>query len=261
MTPQELDPARRRAPPHQRSLLWRANTALAQPVARLFAALGFSAGQLSLQSLTLTLVGLLRLASGEWPHVVQGALFVYAGLLLDRADWLLAQARPPASWSSLLGLVVDRLVEAGLLVGLAVLAARGVAGVPGALDHAWAPFAPRWTLVLAAAALAAMLVARLAAAYADVLHLRAHLLLTRRLPGPSAIPRGPQGAERMNRWFDRDLLVLAWVAGLVLVQVQLTLVVLLAAHVAALGETLALFWRRRRDPEPQASRVLATSYP
>lgn len=261
MSPQELDPARRRAPRHQRSLLWRANTALAQPVARLFGTLGFTAGQLSLQSLTLTLVGLLRMASGEWPHVIQGSLIVYGGLLLDRADWLLAQAKPAPSWSTLLGLVVDRIVEAGLLVGLAVLAATGVAGVPGALDHPWAPLTPRWTLVLAAAALAAMLVARLAAAYADVLHLRAHLLITRRLPGPSAIPRGDQGAERVNRWVDRDLLVLAWVAGTMLVQVQLTLVVLLATQVASLGETLALFWRRRRDPEPQASRVLATSYP
>ncbi len=260
MTPEELDPQRRKAPRSERSLLWEANTALARPVALLFGTLGFSAGQLSLQSLTVTLVGLLRLASADWDHVVQGSLIVYGGLLLDRADHLLAEAkgRPP-SWGLFLGLVVDRLVEVGLLVGLAVLLANGLTDVPSGLRHAWTPLSVRWSLVLAMATLAAMLTWRLATAYADVLYLRTHLLVVRRLPGPSILRA--HGVERLNRLFDRDLLILVWLVGLVLAQLQLTLVLVFAAHLAALVETLALFWQRRRDPEPQASRILGRDYP
>ena len=261
MTPEEFDPGRRKAPPSERSLLWEANTALARPLARLFGMLGFSAGQLSFQSLTVTVVGLLRLASGDWDHVVQGTLIVYGGLLLDRADHLLAEAkgRPP-SWGLFLGLVVDRLVEVGLLVGLAALLANGISDVPSGLDHAWAPLSIRWSLVLAVLTLATMLMWRLAGAYADVLYLRTHLLVVRRLPGPSILRR-PEGVERLNRLFDRDLLILVWLAGLVLMQLQLTLVLILAAHLAALVETMALYWQRRRDPEPQASRILGRDYP
>lgn len=251
-----MHPGRRAAPRSERSLLWEANAVLARPIAALFGLLGFTAGQLSIQSLTVTAVGLLRLASGEWPHVVQGALVVYSGLLLDRADHLLAERKgPPPAWGTFLGLVVDRVVEVGLVVGLAALLARGVDGAPTVLG-AWTPMATSWALVLAVATLAAMLLWRMAAAYADVLFLRTHLLATRRLPGPSIVERRPQGVARVNRWFDRDLLILVWLAGLVLVQLQLTLVLLLAAHLAALLETAGLFWMRRRDPEPQASRIL-----
>lgn len=259
---EDLDPAHRRGPSPEHSLLWEVNAFLARPVARLFGLLGFSAGQLSLQSLTLTVVGLLRMASGHWDHVVQGTLVVYGGLLLDRADHLLAEekGRPPA-WGLFLGQVADRLVEVGLVLGLAAVVAAGVTDVPSALDHPWEPFATRWALVLAGAAMAAMLLWRLAGAYADVLYLRTHLLLMRRLPGPSIMPRTPQGVDRLNRLFDRDLLILAWLVGLVLVQPQLTLMVILLAHLGALIETLALFWQRRRDPEPQASRIMGRDYP
>lgn len=262
VTPNDLDPGRRRAPPAEHSLLWEVNAFLARPIAKGAAMLGFASGQLSLQSLTLTLVGLLRMASGDWAHVVQGTLVVYGGLLLDRADHLLGEATGrPAPWGLFLGLTADRLVEAGLILGLAVLLVQGVTGVPSGLDHAWTPFAAPWALVLAAGTLAAMLLWRMAGAYADVLYLRTHLLVVRRLPGPSVIPRTPQGVERLNRLFDRDLLILAWLLGAVLVQVQLALLVILAAHLGALVETLALFWQRRKDPEPQASRILSQRFP
>lgn len=262
MSPNDLDPARRRAPASEHSLLWEVNAFIARPIAKAAAMLGFAAGQLSFQSLTLSLVGLLRMASGEWDHVVQGTLIVYGGLLLDRADHLLGDLNGrPAPWGLFLGLVVDRLVEVGLILGLAILLATGTTGVPSGLDHAWAPLARPWALVLAGGTLASMLVWRMAGAYADVLYLRTHLLVVRRLPGPSFIPRTPQGVERLNRLFDRDLLVLAWLVGAVLVQVQLALLVILAAHVGALVETLALFWQRRKDPEPQASRILGQQYP
>lgn len=246
----------------ERSLLWEANTFLARPIAALFGLLGFSAGQLSIQSLTVTVVGLLRLASGEWPHVVQGTLIVYGGLLLDRADHLLAEqkGRPP-SWGLYLGLVVDRLVEVGLLIGVALLLARGMTAVPGSAAYAWSPLSTEGALVLVAGTLASMLLWRLASAYADVLYLRTHLLVVRRLPGPSIIARKPQGVARLNRLFDRDLLILVWLVGCVLAQLQLTLVLILAAHVAAILESIVLFWMRRKDPEPQASRIMGNEYP
>ncbi|MHB1260584.1 MAG: hypothetical protein ACYC2H_02585 [Thermoplasmatota archaeon] len=259
---QELDPARRRAPPSERSLLWHVNAALARPLAVLFGLLGVAPGQLSLQSLWLTIVGLLRMASGEWSHVVQGALVVYVGLLLDRADHLLSEdkGKPPA-WGVFLGLLVDRLVEAALVVALGLLLAVGITKAPGPLVDPWEILPTAQALVMALAALAVMLVWRLGSAYADVLYLRTHLLVIRRLPGPSIIPRRPQGVERLNRLFDRDLLVMAWLIGVVLAQVQLTLAVILVAHVAALAESVVLFWHRRKDPEPQASRILGRDYP
>ena len=262
MTPQELDPARRSAPPSERSLLWEANAFLARPLAALFGLLGFAAGQLSLQSFTVTAVGLLRLASGEWSHVVQGTLIVYGGLLLDRADHLLAEqkGRPP-SWGLFLGLAVDRLVEVGLVVGLALLLVRTPSHVPSALPDAWAPLPSPWALVLAVATVAVMMVWRLGQAYADVLYLRMHLLVARRLPGPSTIHRKPPGVARLDRLFDRDLLILVWLVGLVLLQLQLTLVLIFSAHVAALVETIVLFWMRRKDPEPQATRIMGPGYP
>jgi hypothetical protein len=106
-----------------------------------------------------------------------------------------------------------------------------------------------------------MLAWRLGGAYADVLYLRTHLLTIRRLPGPSIIPRKHQGVERLTRLFDRDLLILAWLVGVAFAQVQLTLAVILLAHVGALAESIVLFWHRRKDPEPQASRILGRDYP
>lgn len=257
----ELDPARRRAPQSERSLLWHVNAALARPLATFFGLLGVAPGQLSLQSLWLTVVGLVRMASGEWSHVAQGALIVYLGLLLDRADFLLSEEKGrPAAWGTYLGLLVDRLVEASLVVGLGVLAAVGISREPRAMVS-WDFLAPSDAVVLAVAALATMLVWRLAGAYADVLYLRTHLLVIRRLPGPSIISRKPQGIERLNRLFDRDMLVLAWLLGVVLAQVQFTLAVLFLAHLAALAESIVLFWHRRKDPEPQASRILGRDYP
>ena len=86
-------------------------------------------------------------------------------------------------------------------------------------------------------------------------------MVVRRLPGPSIIARRPQGVARLNRLFDRDLLILVWLLGCVLAQLQLTLVLILGAHIAALVESIVLFWMRRKDPEPQASRILSNEYP
>jgi hypothetical protein len=245
----------RQVPRH--GLLWRFHTALASPIASLFAGFGFGAGPLSLQSLTLSAIGILRLATGNWAHAAQGALIVYLGLLLDRADTLLAQrTQRPAAWGVFVGLVVDRLVEAGLLVALGLLALRGLAGVPAPLAHPFAPLSTPIFLLLVGVGIALLLLVRLVQAYADLLALRSHLIVTRRLPGPSLVRR-PEAAERLGLFFDRDLFVVAWVVGVLLAQVQLTLLVVLVAHAIALVELVILFWRRRKDPEPQAARVLA----
>jgi hypothetical protein len=245
--PVDLRPRPQRAP---HSPLWHLNALLARPLAAVFGLLGVAPGQLSLQSVTLTAVGLLRAAGGDWPQLVQGALIVYAGLLLDRADDLLAtEGRPVTAWGRFLGLMSDRLIEVALVVALAWFALATDAGT-------WPLSTPQFMIVVAAL-LASMLLARLAATYGDLLILRMQLASTRRLPGPSAIPREPQAAALVSRLLDRDLFVTVWVVGVMLRQVQVAAIVLLAAQVLVFLEGFVLFWSRRKDPEPHAAHVLA----
>src|SRR5207253_278500 len=103
--------------------LSRANRILAMPIGALFLVLGVAPGQLSLQSLTLTAAGLVRMADGDWWHVVLGAGICYLGLLADRADLLIMERKGrPAPFTAFLGAAIDRLVEVGLVVGLGALA-------------------------------------------------------------------------------------------------------------------------------------------
>lgn len=230
-----------------RSPLWHLNAALAAPIAWLFGLLGVAPGQLSLQSVTLTAVGLLRAAGGEWTHVAQGAGIVYLGVLVDRADDLLAERATVTAWSRFLGLLADRLVECALVVALGWIALRTDAA-------AW-PLATPHFLIVVAALLAALLLAQLVAVYGDLLVLRIHLARTRRLPGPAEAVDA--AAPRLARLFDRDFLVLAWTVGVVAQQVQVAAFVMLGAQALVLVEAVPLFWSRRRDPEPHAARVLA----
>lgn len=229
-----------------RSALWHLNAALATPIAWLFGMLGVAPGQLSLQSITLTAVGLLRAASGEWSHVAQGAAIVYFGALVDRADDLLAERSSMTAWSRFLGLLADRLVECALVVALGWLALAG--DVP-----AW-PLATPHFLIAVAALLATLLLSQLVAVYGDLLVLRIHLARTRRLPGPA---EAATDAPRLARLFDRDFLLVAWTLGVVTQQVQVATLVMLGAQALVLLEAVPLFWARRRDPEPHAARVLA----
>lgn len=230
-----------------RSPLWHLNAALAQPIAWLFGLLGVAPGQLSLQSLTLTIVGLLRAADGEWAHLAQGAGIVYLGVLVDRADDLLAERGTLSAWGRFLGLLVDRLVECALVVAMGWLALRSDA-------TPW-PLATPHFLIVVATLLAVLLLAQLVSVYGDLLVLRIHLARTRRLPGPAA-PAG-DAAPALARLFDRDFLMLAWALGIVTQQVQVAAFVMLGAQLLVLAETVPLFWSRRRDPEPHAARVLA----
>lgn len=229
-----------------RSPLWHLNAALAAPIAWLFGLLGVAPGQLSLQSVTLTVVGLVRAASGEWSHVAQGAGIVYLGVLVDRADDLLAERASVTAWSRFLGLLADRLIECALVVALGWFALVGD-------GPAW-PLATPQFLMVVATLLAALLLSQLVAVYGDLLVLRIHLARTRRLPGPDA---PTSGTARLARLFDRDFFMLTWAVGVVVQQVQVAAIVLLGAQTLVLLEAVPLFWARRRDPEPHAARVLA----
>jgi hypothetical protein len=241
---------RPRPPRPQHSPLWHLNAFLARPIAVVFAMLGVAPGLLSLQSLTLTTVGLLRAAGGDWPHVVQGALIVYLGLLIDRADDVLAERTGKAvtAWARFLGLMSDRLIEVALVVALGWFALR---------DASPWPLPTTTFLIVVATLLASMLLARLAATYGDLLVLRMHLASARRLPGPSAIPRLEQAGPWLSRILDRDFFVLAWVVGVIIGQLEVATLVLLGAQSLVFIEALMLFWSRRKDPEPHAAHVLA----
>lgn len=245
--PVDLRPRPQRS---QHSPLWHLDALLAQPIAALFAILGVAPGQLSLQSVTLTAVGLLRAASGDRLHLVQGALIVYLGMLVDRADDLLAErtGKTVTAWARFLGLMSDRLVEVALVVALGWMALH---------DRSPWPLDTPTFLVLVAVLLASMLLARLAATYGDLLVLRMHLANARRLPGPSAIPRIEHAGPWLSRLLDRDLFVAGWVVGVIAGQAQLATLALLGAQVLVFLEGIALFWARRKDPEPHAAHVLA----
>lgn len=235
----------------------RFNTALAHPIAAFFRALGFAPGQLSVQSLTVTIVGLSLMADGVWLHMVQGAGIAYLGLLLDRADDLVARNARPSAWTLFLGQAVDRLVEISLIVGLGIVTVRGVSGGPPQL----AVLSPSWVLVLATATAGLLMVVRALDAYSDLHLLRHHLLTTRRLPGPSAIPRKPPVHAIIEPLAGRDETILLWCAGVLLGQVEITLIVMAATQALLLVERVVIFRLRLRDPEMDASRVLALESP
>jgi hypothetical protein len=246
VSPLDLRPPRQRA---AHSPLWHLNAVLARPIAALFGLLGVAPGQLSLQSVTLTVIGLLRAANGDWSEVVQGTLLVYAGLLLDRADDLLAsRAKLVPAWSRFLGLVADRVVESTLLVAMIWLA-------PG-VQRGWEPLGPRHFDLLVASLLATLLLGRLAAAYGDLLTLRLHLNQARRLPGPSARSTPHPVRPLLSRFVDRDTFILVWVAGVITGQIQAAAGILLVGQFVVLLEQMILFWSRRRDPEAHATHVL-----
>lgn len=247
MSQVDLRPRPVRAP---HSTLWHVNALFARPLAWLLGSLGVAPGQLSLQAVTVTAVGLLRAAQGDWTHQWQGALIVYLGLVVDRADDLLQAAHRSTSASSrYLGLLAERVTDVALVASLGWLALRTPSG--------WQPLAPNSFLLAVAIGVAAILLARLAALYGDLMVLRIHLATTRRLPGPSAIPRYDQHRPLVSRTLDRDFFVLVWVVGVASQQVQAAAFVILATQALVLAEGFVLFFHRSKDAEPHAAHVLA----
>lgn len=248
-------PAGHAASPTPLTLL---NRGLAQPIAFLFGILGFAPGQLSIQSFTLTAAALATMADGTWPHLLAGASLVYLGLLFDRADLLIAEKKGrPAPWTQFLGVAVDRLIEVALVVALGVLTVRGVKGSP---IPPLAILSDGWTLVVCAATAGLWMARKALETHAETLLLRTHLLATRRLPGPSAIPRHPVAQPVLGRLAGRDESVLLWCLGVALSQLDVTLLVLASIQLVALVEGLVLFNLRLRDPEVEASRILGPDY-
>lgn len=239
-----------RTPPPRpaRSPLWQLNAALTRPAAALFGVLGIAPGQLSLQSVTLTVVGLLRAAGGGRAEVLQGVLLVYAGLLLDRADELLAnRGKAATAWGRFLGQFADRIVEAALVLALAWLHLRGTTPT--------GPLATGPYLGVVAALLAGLFLARSATATGDLLILRQHLVQARRLPGPATL--APPGLQpRLSRWLDRDAFVAIWCLGVALGFAQVAALALLAMQAALLIEAIVVFWARSKDPEAHAATLL-----
>jgi hypothetical protein len=240
---------RRRASP-----LVRFNRVLARPIAGLFGVLGFAPGQLSLQSLTITLAGLAAAANGASAQLAIGAGLVYLGVLADRADTIMAEKKGrPSAWTQFLGEGVDRLVEVALLAGLVLLWERHAQGpLP-----AWTPMSEAWFLTLAAGLSGLFLVVRFLHASAETLLLRTHLLSARRLPGPQAIPRHRPVNPFIEAVAGRDEAILVWCVGVALGQLQAVLIALLALQVILFLEQLVLFRLHLRDPEVEASRILA----
>jgi hypothetical protein len=235
------------------------NRLLARPIAFVFLLLGFAPGQLSIQSFTLTFLALATMADGQWPHLLAGSGLVYLGLLFDRADLLIAERKGrPAPWTTFLGHTVDRLIEVALVVALGVLTVRGVSGAP---VPSWAPLSDGWILVVCAATAGLWMARSALESHAETLLLRLHLLSTRRLPGPSAIPRHRVAQAVIGRIGGRDETLLAWCIGVALGQLEITLILIAAVQFAALAEGLVLFNLRLRDPEVEASRILGPDYP
>lgn len=229
---------------------------LARPLAAFYGALGLPP---TLQSLVMTLTGMASLAGGHWILWIQGVGFVYLGFLLHRADRLLweRKGRPP-TWNVYLASTMHRMMDGALYVGLALTALLPLRGLPW---PSWQPLPPAVFLVLCAGALALLMVTRAAEGLGTTMILRAHLLATRRVPGPMALPRFAPARPFMGRFLGRDETILFWCTGLLLGQAQLVAMILLAANVLHFVETLTLFRLRLRDPEVEASRILGPDYP
>ncbi len=239
--------------------LARLNRALAQPLASLFSALGVAPGQLSLQSLTLTAVGLLRMADATWGHVALGAAIVYLGLLFDRADLILMERKGrPTPFIAFVGLAIDRLVEVALLVALGVLTVLGVAGTPWRsleiLPHVW-------TLVACATAVGFLLATKAIEAMGETILLRTHLLVTRRLPGPTSLASRPPARSFLAPVTGRDETILLACLAATVGQIDLGLLLIACLQALAFFEQIVLFGKRLRDPEAEASRLLGADFP
>ncbi len=238
--------------------LARGNRILAQPIAALFVILGVAPGQLSLQSLTLTLVGLLRMADGAWSNVLLGAIIVYLGLLADRADLLIMERKgPPSSWTAFLGLAIDRLVEVAVVIGLGMLATTGIHGGPSV-----AVVLPAlWTVVACAAAAGLLLATRSVEALAETLLLRAHLLATRRLPGTAMLQNRPPPRSYLAPLAGRDETILLACLAAAFGQPELGLVVIAGLQLVAFFEQVVLFRLRLKEAEAEAGRILGPDWP
>ncbi len=239
--------------PLQRRRFWLAalNSATALPLAHGLAALRLTPNGVSLLSLLVSLLGLAAVALGSGMQLVLGALLVHVGLLLDHADGQVARLRGMGStWGMYLDMVIDRIVETGLIIATVAAALHNAPGFwPG-----WSPLPDVAVAALAVLTLGVMLTWRFLNAYNDVLYLRSHLRDTGTVPKPAHATPG-KGIV-----FNRDWVFMIWLAGTILGQHQTTLVVLLGLHGLACAGKVRAFWVHHGSPEARAAAVLGDEY-
>lgn len=232
------------------------NSATARPLARGLAAMRLSPNTVSAMSLGVSLLGLAWVASGTGLLLVAGALLVHVGIVLDHCDGQVARlAGRGSTWGMYLDAVIDRIVEAGLV--LASLSAAWQQAAPPAqwgLPASWAPLDGLALAIAAAVVLALMMLWRFLNAYNDVLYLRQQLRAT------GSVPLAPDAPPGRGLVFNRDWVLLLWVVGTLLGQHQATLGLLGALHVVADAGKLRAFRRHHRNPGERAGQVLRDGY-
>ncbi len=234
------------------------NSLTARPLSALLALLRFTPNQVTLLSLAVSVIGLLYVATGDWAGLLLGVALVHLGLVLDHADGQVARRRGMSSeWGMYLDMVVDRVVEAGLVLAVAVATMDGFVATKIPLLPDPVLLVPAGTVILAISCLAAMFLWRFLNAYNDVLYLRSHLRATGRAPTPE--PRASASGGRFPV-FNRDWVFMIWLVGLVAGQPHAMLGLLLLLHLlVCLGKIIA-FARNHQDPEGRAAAVLDPDY-
>lgn len=232
--------------------------ALAAPIAWVFGLLGFAPGQLSMQSLTVTVLAMATAADGGATHLITGGALVYLGLLLDRADAILAERKgAPGPWTMFLGVAIDRLVELSLIAGLGVIAVQDARHPLGN----WLVLPAGWLPIIIVGAGGLWLTRRALEQTAETILLRTHLISTRRLPGPMALARHGPVRPLIGSLIGRDETIVLCAVGIALGQISATAVALLAIQAIGVVEAIIVFHMRLREPEIEASRVLGPDYP
>lgn len=237
------------------------NSWTARPLSASLAALRLTPNHVSLLSLLVSLAGFALVATGAWRAMAGGALLVHLGLVLDHADGQVARRRGLGStWGMYVDMVIDRIVEVGLIVAVAAAAAAGAAAAPGPLPAPWTPMSVPVFLVVCSAALGTMMTWRFLSAYNDVLYLRSHLVQTQRLPAADAAPRSLARRPLIPLVFNRDWVLLFWVVGVAAGQIQATVLLLWLLHALVTVEKIVVFRVRHREPEGDARRILGKDY-
>lgn len=237
------------------------NSWCARPLSALLASMRFTPNAVSGLSFLASAAGVWAVMTGAWRWMVLGAALVHLGLLLDHADGQVARRRGLGStWGMYVDMVIDRLVEVGLIIAMAGAVVQGVRGVPDAVPAVWQPVSAGSFLVLLVATLGVMMTWRFVGAYNDILFLRSHLMATGRMPAEDAQVHGVAKRPLMPLVFSRDWVLAFWVVGVVLAQLQALALLLLATHCLVLLEKIIVFRVRHPDPEGDARRILGKDY-
>src|SRR5688572_4507743 len=115
-------------------------------------------------------------------------------------------------------------------------------------------------LILCMATVGVMMLWRFLNAYNDLLYLRGHILRTARAPGPTVVAKSLLRRPVIPWIFNRDWALLLWAIGVLLGQLEGTVLLLLALHLLSAIEKMLVFYVRHKDPEADASRIMGKDY-